>query len=213
MIPSSLAAQERVSIPTPDGGLIWADIYGAGSRGVVLAHGGRFDRASWATQARLLADAGFRAIAIEFRGEGASHGGAPMRPGDDGYHFDVLGAVRYLRRTGAARVFVIGASLGGDAAAEAAVEAAPGEIDRLVLLAGGAIDTPARMQGSKLFIIARDDANADGLRLPRFRTRYDRTPGPKRLIIVDGAAHAQFLFATGQADRVMGEILRFLGAP
>jgi len=30
------------------------------------------------------------------------------------------------------------------------------------------------------------------------------------LIILDGSAHAQYLFQTNQADRVMKEILRFL---
>jgi hypothetical protein len=32
-------AQERVSFPTQDEGLVYADMYGKGSRGVVLAHG------------------------------------------------------------------------------------------------------------------------------------------------------------------------------
>jgi hypothetical protein len=35
---------------------------------------------------------------------------------------------------------------------------------------------------------------------------------PKKLIILDGSAHAQFLFQTGQGELVMREILRFLSA-
>ena len=35
---------ERVAFPTEDGGLIYGDLYGEGDRGVVLAHGGRFNR-------------------------------------------------------------------------------------------------------------------------------------------------------------------------
>jgi len=35
-----IAAQERVSFPTQDGGLVYGDVYGKGDRGVVLAHGG-----------------------------------------------------------------------------------------------------------------------------------------------------------------------------
>jgi hypothetical protein len=38
-------AQERVSFPTQDRGRVYADVYGEGDRGVVLAHGGRF---TWA---------------------------------------------------------------------------------------------------------------------------------------------------------------------
>ena len=50
-----VAAQERVSCPTEDGGVVYADIYGKGERGVVLAHGGRFNKESWEKQARTLA--------------------------------------------------------------------------------------------------------------------------------------------------------------
>ncbi len=67
------------------------------------------------------------------------------------------------------------------------------------------------MKGSKLFIIARDDLGPSDIpRLPRVREHYAKTPGPKELIIVDGSAHAQFLFETDQGERVMREILRFL---
>jgi len=67
-------AQERVSFPTQDGGLVYGDLYGKGDRGIVLAHGGRFTKESWEKQARMLAAAGFRILAVEFRGEGQSHG-------------------------------------------------------------------------------------------------------------------------------------------
>ena len=60
--------------------------------------------------------------------------------------------------------------------------------------------------------MARDDANADGPRLPGIKAQYDQAPQPKELIIVDGSAHAQFLFQTDQSERVMREILRFLTA-
>jgi hypothetical protein len=40
-------AQEHVWFPTEDGGMVFGDIYGKGERGVVLAHGGRFNKESW----------------------------------------------------------------------------------------------------------------------------------------------------------------------
>ena len=208
------AAQEHVSFPTQDGGLVYADMYGEGDRGVVLAHGGRFDKASWEKQARTLAAAGFRALAIDFRGYGQSRGGGQLRAGDDGLHFDVLAAVRYLRETGAKTVSVVGGSMGGGAAAQASVEALPGEIDRLVLLAHSAIDQPQRMKGRKLFITSRDDPRADGSpRLVQIRDQYEKAPHPKELVILDGSAHAQFIFGTDQGERLMREILRFLSEP
>jgi pimeloyl-ACP methyl ester carboxylesterase len=203
------AAQQGVSFPTQDGGLIYGDMYGKGARAVVLAHGGRFNKESWEKQARALAAAGFRALTIDFRGEGQSRGGIEGRPFDEGRPLDVLGAIHYLRKTGAKSVGVVGASMGGDYAAEAA-ETEPSEIDRLVLLASGAYTPLTRMKGRKLFIVARDDANADGPRLPKIRAQYEKAINPKGLIILDGSAHAQFLFQTDQGERVMREILQFL---
>ena len=58
------AAQEHVSFPTPDGGLVHADLYGKGDRAVVLAHGGRFNKESWKEQAEALQRAGFRVLVI-----------------------------------------------------------------------------------------------------------------------------------------------------
>ena len=67
-------AQEPVSFSTSDGGLVFGTLYGTGNRGVVLAHGGRFNQESWAKQARVLEMAGFRVLAFDFRGYGQSRG-------------------------------------------------------------------------------------------------------------------------------------------
>jgi alpha-beta hydrolase superfamily lysophospholipase len=203
---------EHVSFSTPDGGVVFADVYGKGERGVVLAHGGQFNKESWAKQAQALADAGFRVLAFDFRGYGQSRG-PQSKSGDDEVEYDVLAAVRYLHSTGTKTVSVIGASFGGEAAADASIDAAPGEIDRLILLAAWTDRPPEKMKGRKLFIVARDDADGPEPRLPKIRANYDKATGPKELIILDGSAHAQFLFATDQGDRLMREILRFLTQP
>jgi pimeloyl-ACP methyl ester carboxylesterase len=206
------AAQQNISFPTQDGGRIYASLYGKGDRAVVLAHGGRFNKESWDQQAKVLAAAGFCALAIDFRGEGQSQGGIKGPASEEGRHLDILGAVDYLRKTGAKSVSVVGASMGGDYAAEAA-QAEPAAIDRLVLLASGAYTPLTRMKGPKLFIVARDDANDDGPRLPKIRSQYVKALEPKELIVLDGSEHAQFLFQTDRGERVMREILRFLSAP
>jgi pimeloyl-ACP methyl ester carboxylesterase len=151
------AAQEHVSFPTQDGGLIHADLYGKGDRGIVLAHGGRFNKESWKKQAVALEQAGFRVLAIDFRGYGQSRGPGQSDPLSAPLHFDVLAAVRYLRNSGAKTVSVVGGSMGGGAAGGASIEAEPGEIDRLVFLGSGGSDKPEQMKGRKLFLIARDD--------------------------------------------------------
>lgn len=205
---------ERVCFPTSDGGLVYADVYGEGDRGVVLVHGGRFNKESWTPQARTLAKAGFRVLAIDFRGYGQSRGPGDTDPLAAPLHLDVLAAVRYLRGMGAKSVSVVGGSMGAGAAADASVEAKPGEIDRIVLLAGLSNRPPERLQGRKLFIVSRDDVGGpDVPRLPRIRGQYEQAPKPKELIILEGSAHAQALFGTDQGERLMREILRFLSEP
>ncbi len=103
--------------------------------------------------------------------------------------------------------------MGGSAAGDAAIEAEPGEIDRVVLLAATADGPPEKLKVRKLFIVARDDANADGLRLPRICEQYEKAPDPKELVILECSAHAQFIFATEWGERLMAEILRFLSKP
>jgi len=205
-------AQKTVSFPTEDGGVVSADSYGTGERGVVLAHGGRFNKGSWEKQAQALEAVGFRVLAIDFRGYGRSRGPGDSDPMGAPLHLDVLAAVRYLRKSGAKKVSVVGASMGGGAAGDASILSEPGEINRLVFL-GAAPNGPAeKLKAPSLFIVARDDASADGLRLPGIRAQYEKAPQPKELIILDGSAHAQFLFQTNQGEKVMREILRFLSA-
>lgn len=209
-----LQAQERVTFPTEDGGLVHADLYGKGNKGVVLAHGGRFNKESWKKQATELAAAGFLVLAIDFRGYGQSKGPGDAEPMSAPLHLDVLAAVHYLRKHGAKTVSVVGGSMGGGAAADASIAAEPGEIDRLVLLAGVSQNgSPEKVKGRKLFILARDDPGpGDVPRLPKIRAFFERTPEPKEWMVLEGSAHAQHLFED-QGERVMREILRFLSAP
>jgi alpha-beta hydrolase superfamily lysophospholipase len=213
LLSGPVIAQEPVSFQTPDGWTIHADLYGAGDRGVVLAHGGRFTKGSWEKQARELVKAGFRVLAIDFRGFGLSKDGPPSARADFVSPLDVLAGVRYLRRKGAKTVAVVGGSMGGTNGADASAQA-PGEIDRVVLIGAHASVPPETLKARKLFIVSRDDlGSGDRPRLPRIREQYEKAPEPKALVILEGSAHAQFIFGTDQADRLMREILRFLTAP
>jgi dienelactone hydrolase len=213
--PPPAAEPRHVSFPTEDGGTVFADVYGAGESAVILAHGARFDKESWTKQARSLAARGFRVLALDFRGYGRSTGRGQEDPLSAPLGLDVLAAEKWLRADGAKRVYAVGASMGGGAVA-AAVAAHPGAIERMVFLASwperGA---PARLlKGRKLFITARDDRDGSGsLRLPRIREAFEKAPEPKRLVLLDGSAHAQFLFDTPQGERLLREIEAFLSEP
>ena len=183
--------------------------YGEGRRAVLLVREGTRGR-TWDAQARRLAGAGFRVLAMDYRGRGPA---PDVAPDDSKTHLDVLAAVRQLRAEGAQRVAVVGASWGGWAAGTAAISA-PGLIERLILLAHSPFDHPERLQGRKLFITARDDRDGGGrARLESIREQYARASEPKELVVLDGAAHAQLLFLTPAGAQLQAEIERFLSAP
>jgi pimeloyl-ACP methyl ester carboxylesterase len=205
-------AQRPVTIAVPNQSApVQGDLYGSGTRGLVLAHGGRFNKESWKDQAAVFATAGFTVLAINFRGDRLNPDGTPSAEGSDADNAaDVLASVRYLHALGLQSVSAIGGSLGGDAVGEADAQAAPGEFDRVVFLASNGGDHPEKLMGPKLYIVARGDRSGDGLRLPGIRAHYTRAPEPKKLVIVKGTAHAQYLFATSEGPKVLNDVLQFL---
>ncbi len=205
-------AQKTISFPTPDGAVISANLYGSGIRALLLVHGGRFTKESWAPQVPAFTAAGYRVMSIDLRGFGHSRGPGQPEPSDAQLATDVLTAVRYLRAHGATTVSIVGGSMGGTAAGDASIASQPGEIDRIVLL-GAAPSGPAeKIKSPALFIVAREDTSGDGPRLPGIRAQYEKAPPPKKLTVLAGSAHAQFLFQTDQSDRVIREILQWLSA-
>jgi dienelactone hydrolase len=205
---------QPVSFGTEDGGTISGIVYGKSPRAVVLVHGGQYRKEGWDSQARSLVDVGFMALAIDLRGFGGSTGPGQTDPYTAPLYLDVLAAVRYLRATGAQVVSVIGASMGGWAAADAVALAKAGEISRLVLLGAGAGNQPpGLLVGPKLLIASREDRSEDGLRLPGIEKSFEKMPKPKRLLIVSGSAHAQAMFSTPVGGQVTREMIRFLSLP
>jgi pimeloyl-ACP methyl ester carboxylesterase len=208
-----VAAVQTISFPTEDGGRVCADLYGQGTHAVVLAHGGRFNKESWREQAQVLAAEGFRVLAIDFRGFGCSTGPGQANFDNAPFENDVIAAVHYLKAHGAKSVSVVGGSFGGAAAGDASIKSPPGEIDRIVFLGSAPNLSAEKLKSRSLFIVAREDRSGSGARLPGIRAQYERAPQPKELIVLDGSAHAQFLFQTDQNTRVMHEIVRFLSMP
>jgi pimeloyl-ACP methyl ester carboxylesterase len=193
---------KEVSFPTADGGTVFADLYAASSPdAVVLAHGAAFDKASWVPFATWLAGRGHQVLAIDFRGHGRSMAGADSHA----LFEDVLAAVRYLHNLGVARVSVLGASMGGGAVAEAAVHAAPGEIDRVILVSPVPILDPENLRGPVLFICSQNEPM-----VAQMTEEYRRAPEPKLLVLLPGTAHAQHIFATEQAEDLRTTVAEFL---
>ena len=208
------SAQRPVHFPVPNAQAeVQGDLYGAGTKALILAHGGRFNKESWRSQAEEFARAGFLVLAIRFRGDALNPDGSPSAEGSDADNAtDVLAAAAYLRHIGALTISAVGASLGGDAVGNADAHSTPGTFDRIVLLGSAGGDAFAKLNGRKLFIVAREDRSGSGPRLPTITEHFRSAPEPKRLVVLDGSAHAQFLFATSQGPLVMKTILEFLQA-
>jgi pimeloyl-ACP methyl ester carboxylesterase len=137
---------------------------------VVLLHGFPEYWAAWRHQIQPLVDAGFRVVAPDLRGYGASD--KPPR-GYDGYTAaaDIVGLIRGLGEKSAS---LVGAGYGGQVAwATAALH--PRTIDRLVVLAAA---HPARMHAT-LLAGDRQQYTAMGpmlaFQLPRYEHRLTRS--------------------------------------
>lgn len=207
----ALSAQDPVRFTAKDGWNIYGDLYGKSGRGVLLVHGGRFNKESWAKQAKAIAAEGFQVLAIDLRGVGASKEGPPDRRNDIAMPLDLLAAIRFLQGNGARSVSIVGASMGGNLAEEAFRVSKPGEIDKIVFLAHGAFGPPQALKVNKLFVVAKDDMGPGNIpRLKRIQQQFDAAPDPKQLLVLEGDAHAQFLFQTDQGPRLLQAILNFL---
>jgi alpha-beta hydrolase superfamily lysophospholipase len=98
-----------------DGVRLYAVEEGSGPIGVVLAHESPADLCGWLPYIPMLARAGVRALAFDFRGFGDSDRPASTRD-FLAYGRDFRAAVSRLRAEGARKVFLLGASFGGAAA-------------------------------------------------------------------------------------------------
>ena len=191
----------EISYQTRDGGVIFGNLYGDGPHAVLLGHGAVFDKESWDDLARPLAAEGHTALAIDFRGYGQSKGGQSRGGLDE----DIIGGIRYLRQQGAARVSVIGASMGGGAVGDAVTQLDPGEIDGLILLAAVPIRSPERLQGRKLFIVSGGDGSRSSV-----ERQFQAAGEPKELTILPGNAHAQHIFGTDLGEELTEIILAWI---
>ena len=114
---------------------------GSGTAGVVLAHQANSDACSWLPYGSELAAAGYRVLAFDFPGNGAS----PAAPPGDSLDKDVLGAASFLRGEGAKNVVLMGAAMGAAASLVAASEVAPPELP-----VAGVISVSSPLQYSSL---------------------------------------------------------------
>jgi alpha-beta hydrolase superfamily lysophospholipase len=182
---------------------------------VVLVHMSEGDLCSWAPHARRLAGKGFFVFPIDLRGHGFSEGAQSHSRAAA----DLTAAVRAVRRLGARRIVIGGASLGGIAAIIAAPTLRP-PVQGVVSVSGpaaieGELDARPlvpRLRIPTLYIAAEQDQNGPYDFAAEARELHDATgTTEKRLELVPGTLHGTFL-VDGSA-RVRTILERFLRDP
>jgi pimeloyl-ACP methyl ester carboxylesterase len=188
----------RVQFVTSDGARLTGAVRGSGRVGIVFAHQTDGTLCDWLPYAKTLAE-NRRVLAIDLRGYGQSI--IPKDASASGrFDIDVAAAVDELRRRGARRIVLIGASLGGTSVLAATRILKP-QANGLVSMSGpvsyGDIDAKAAIGSLRiplLLVVAAGDAFAPDARMLARKTKANRRA---TLLIVPGVAHGWDLVAAG----------------
>jgi alpha-beta hydrolase superfamily lysophospholipase len=163
---------------------------GSGAKTVVLAHGSLDNLCETLTVARELLAEGYRVVALDFRGFGRSES-----PSKNGRRLgrDLAAAVAHARRTGAERIFLMGASMGGAAIVQ---NTASVRVDGRISLSGTrlwpmfGINDPrgvARIRAPFLYVGTRRDRRAPHREALDVFRRVGAND--KRMVVYPGSEH------------------------
>ncbi|HET7367625.1 MAG TPA: alpha/beta hydrolase [Gaiella sp.] len=194
-----------VRMKTRDGVSLYGIEVGSGTTGVVLGHQYFSDHCEFMAFARELAGLGYRALSIDFRGNGLSGTGRSNR-----LDLDVAAAVARLRADGATRVELVGASMGGTAVLVAGSWVRP-VVNGIVSLSGpdyfrgmNATKAVERSRVPVRFLVSRDDRPfaSDATVLMRRARAND-----KAIVRYTGAGHGSSILTVPSAHAL---VLAFL---
>jgi pimeloyl-ACP methyl ester carboxylesterase len=195
-----------VSFRTADGVRLVGNVLGRGPTGVVLAHTTSADRCQWLPFAGELAKKGYRALVFDMRGYGASSGITNTSP-----DLDVIAAAAELRRRGAKKIVLMGASMGGTGVVAAAPRIRPavkGVVELSAPTGFGSADALAAAKKLKvpaLFVAGRDDGDFAGATRALYKAAATKD---KQLRIVASSWHGVDLLAIPSVKKVVLGFLR-----
>jgi pimeloyl-ACP methyl ester carboxylesterase len=175
---------------------------GSGRTAAVMANQDGGNLCEWLPLVRGLARAGMRAAVFDYVGAGT----------DD----QVLAIAKALRREGARRVSLVGASTGGRLVLHAAAER-PHQFDSVVTLSAeqtGRTGYPTlsdarHLRLPALYVGTREDGYTTFAAETRRLYRATTAPG-RKLLLLPGAAHGTAILAGDQGQRVIDAITAFI---
>jgi len=205
-----ILATHTVIFNAADGIMITGELYGSGKTAVIFSVMGNC-KPGWREFAQLTAAQGLMALTYQWRGCSEFR----LADEDELRNFlnDARGAVHFVREEGAEKLILVGASLGGLASAELALES---QASGIVVVAAppGISDWGFEIEAAdletdipKLFITAEHDPT-----VPASATRqlYDLAAEPKEWQIYPGYVHGTDLFETESGEQMQRRILEFI---
>ena len=213
----STAGSREITFTSSDGITLSGRLFGPedATAGVVLAHMFPSDQSAWFDFATRLGERGYRVVTFNFRGycPGGEAGCSQGEKTISAIWQDVEGAVASLRDEGAARVGLVGASMGGTASLVAASQEGQ-DIDAIVTLSAptsfeglaAGPDVLAQVTAAKLFLAGHEDTAA----AEAVDTLYAETLQPKRPVILTTGDHGTDILTGNQAGIASTEIIRWL---
>jgi len=183
-----------------DGTRLVGHRFGRGRTAIVLAHQTNGNLCQWRSYSKRLAGLGYLAFPFDLRNYGQSQ--TRRYRSREGPGVDVAAAVNLVRRLGAKKVFLVGASLGGSAVLAGGATVRP-QVDGVVSVSGAAdlakaIESVPRLHAPVLFLAGKYDVEfaREAQRL------YDSTASDeKTLKILLRGEHGTQLVGTSLAAR------------
>ncbi|MFL1996074.1 alpha/beta hydrolase [Lysinibacillus irui] len=202
-VPDELRDQ-ATTLTTSDGVYLSALVLGSGNKGVLLAHEQGYSICSFLDMGTELADNGYLVIIPEYRNQGASQ----KIELNEHIELDADVALNELKRMGAKRVFLAGASCGGTTAIVAGVrQELP--IEGLIILSSpaqcsnlDAIPSVKKIKAPSLFVFSPGDYG--GSIEKHVRQLYQESGATDKELIVDESGyHGTDMYHRGQDGDVL----------
>lgn len=205
--PTPDVINEIVSILTEDEISIVGSLFGEGEVAVILTHmgeAGSNTRASWLPFARHVAARDkVTALAIDLRGYGSSAGERMFNQ----QYLDVLAAIKFLKQRGYTKIVCMGASMGGNACADAAVKY-PNLTGLAIIASNPKLSRDySDLMMPKLFVLEEGDPYA---LKNRMETVYEMMAEPKEYHTFPEDVHGTRMFETPSGDAFRQLLVAFL---
>ena len=205
--------EKATTLKTSDGVYLSALVLGSGDKGVLLAHEQGYNICSFLDMGTELADSGYLVVIPEYRNHGASQNTQEdVQPIDR----DADAALSELKRLGAKKVFLAGASCGGTTAIIAGVrQELP--IAGLIILSSpaqcgphDAIPSVKKIKAPSLFVFSPGDYG--GSIEKHVRKLYQASGATDKELIVDESGyHGTDMFHKGeQGDALKSRLIDFV---